>query len=82
MWPTPHQKGSPTARSRKLRPPKRPPRKVYRRTPFRVNTMLGRPALGRHGVVDHGIALLAKPFSPKDLARKVREVLDSPAESQ
>jgi len=39
-------------------------------------------ALGRHGVVDQGIALLAKPFSPKDLARKVREVLDSPAESQ
>jgi hypothetical protein len=27
-------------------------------------------------------ALLAKPFSPKDLARKVRAVLDSPAESQ
>ena len=55
-----------------------------RRPEIRVLYVSGYPAeaLGRHGVVDQGIALLAKPFSPKDLARKVREVLDSPLKSQ
>jgi len=31
----------------------------------------------RHGVLEPGIAYLQKPFTPADLARKVREVLDS-----
>ncbi len=29
-----------------------------------------------NGVIEHGLALLQKPFSPDSLARKVREVLD------
>ncbi len=35
-------------------------------------------AIIRHGVLEPGIAFLQKPFSPELLARKVREVLDSP----
>jgi len=30
----------------------------------------------RHGVPSHGIAFIEKPFSPSDMARKVRDVLD------
>jgi two-component system, cell cycle sensor histidine kinase and response regulator CckA len=33
----------------------------------------------RHGVIQEDVQFLAKPFSPKALAGKVREVLDSPA---
>jgi len=35
-------------------------------------------AIVRHGVVDSGIAFIAKPFTPDGLAAKVRSVLDSP----
>ncbi len=35
-------------------------------------------AITRHGVLAPGIAFLQKPFTPKSLARKVREVLDRP----
>jgi len=35
-------------------------------------------AIIHHGVLDPGIALLQKPFSPAALSRKVREVLDHP----
>src|ERR1019366_5290327 len=34
-------------------------------------------AIVRHGVLDPGLAFLQKPFSPRTLARKVGEVLDS-----
>ena len=34
-------------------------------------------ALAHHGVLDEGLLFLEKPFSPANLARKVREVLDS-----
>jgi two-component system cell cycle sensor histidine kinase/response regulator CckA len=35
--------------------------------------------IAHHGILEPGIALLQKPFSPVDLARKVREILDAPA---
>jgi FixJ family two-component response regulator len=34
-------------------------------------------AMVRHGVLDQGIPFLQKPFAPNDLAKKVREILDS-----
>jgi two-component system, cell cycle sensor histidine kinase and response regulator CckA len=35
-------------------------------------------AIVRHGVLEPGVAFLQKPFTADTLARKVREVLDSP----
>lgn len=34
-------------------------------------------AIGREGVLEHGVAYLPKPFSVSDLTAKVREVIDS-----
>jgi FixJ family two-component response regulator len=34
-------------------------------------------AIARHGVLEPGIAFLQKPFTPRGLAEKVRDVLDA-----
>ena len=47
---------------------------------LRVLFMSGYPdgAMGQHGLLDQGISYLAKPFTTEAVARKVREVLDTP----
>lgn len=35
--------------------------------------------IARHGVLDKGVNFIQKPFSKKDLAAKVREILHAPA---
>jgi PAS domain S-box-containing protein len=48
---------------------------------FRVLYLSGYPvnAIAQHGVLEPGTAFLQKPFTPGQLARKVREVLDTAA---
>ena len=38
-------------------------------------------AIAQHGVLDAGITLLQKPFTPEALVRRVREVLDKPTKT-
>lgn len=51
------------------------------RPDLRVLFMSGYPGdvAVRHGVLAEGASYLAKPFGPRDLARKVRAVLDAPS---
>jgi response regulator RpfG family c-di-GMP phosphodiesterase len=37
-------------------------------------------AIMRHGISQHRVSFLQKPFTTETLARRVREVLDAPAE--
>jgi CheY-like chemotaxis protein len=39
-------------------------------------------AVFRHGVIEHGLSFLQKPFSAGALTRKVREVLDAPPHAE
>jgi DNA-binding NtrC family response regulator len=36
-------------------------------------------AMARHGMSEEHVHFLAKPFTPDEFARRVREVLDAPA---
>ena len=44
--------------------------------------VLGAEAIVHHRVLEPGTEFIEKPFTPDALARKVREVLDAPAEGQ
>ena len=47
---------------------------------LRVLFMSGYPdgAMGHHGMLDTGVAYVAKPFTTEAITRKVREILDAP----
>jgi DNA-binding response OmpR family regulator len=38
-----------------------------------------RDIIGNHGILDEGIAFLPKPYTPNELARRVRAILGGPA---
>ena len=52
---------------------------LYPRTRILFTSAYTRGAILHQGVLEAGVALLQKPFTPGVLARKVREVLDQPA---
>jgi YesN/AraC family two-component response regulator len=39
-------------------------------------------AISQHGVLEEGVAFLAKPFTRESLARKLREILGAPRPKQ
>jgi CheY-like chemotaxis protein len=49
---------------------------IYPQTKILFTTAYAEHALVHQGILDRGMALLQKPFSPSTLAQKVREVLD------
>jgi len=53
-------------------------RVLYPRTKILFTSAYTENAIVHQGVLDKGVALLQKPFTPSALARKVREVLDAP----
>ncbi len=57
-------------------------RALYPRTRILFSSAYTENAIVHQGVLDQGVALLQKPFSPSALARKLREVLDQPGSAQ
>jgi PAS domain S-box-containing protein len=53
-------------------------RALYPRTKILFTSAYTENAIVHQGVLDKGVALLQKPFTPSALARKLREVLDPP----
>jgi CheY-like chemotaxis protein len=54
-------------------------RALYPHTRILFTSAYTENAIVHQGVLDKGVALLQKPFTPSALARKLREVLDQPA---
>ena len=57
-------------------------RALYPHTQILFTSAYAENAIVHQGVLDPGVALLQKPFTPSALARKVREVLDAPGASK
>jgi signal transduction histidine kinase/CheY-like chemotaxis protein len=53
-------------------------RSIYPHTKILFTSAYTENAIVHQGVLDEGVVLLQKPFTPSALARKVREVLDQP----
>jgi len=52
-------------------------RALYPHTKILFTSAYTENAITHQGVLDKGVALLQKPFTPSSLAHKVREVLDN-----
>ncbi len=57
-------------------------RALYPRTRILFTSAYTEQAIVHQGVLDPGVALLQKPFTPSALARKLREILDQPCVPQ
>jgi CheY-like chemotaxis protein len=57
-------------------------RVLYPHTKILFTSAYTEHAIIHQGLLDPGVALLQKPFTPSALARKLREVLDAPAAPQ
>jgi CheY-like chemotaxis protein len=53
-------------------------RALYPHTKILFTSAYTENAIVHQGVLDRGVTLLQKPFTPSALARKIREVLDQP----
>jgi CheY-like chemotaxis protein len=51
---------------------------IYPQTKILFTSAYTESAIVHQGVLNEGVALLQKPFTPSALAHKVREILDQP----